>query len=41
MEEFYRLLPELADVEADAIQVLLDSMPDASQIAGMAMNLPL
>ncbi len=41
MENFYRMLPELADVEADVVELLLDSMPDASQIGEMAMNLPL
>ncbi len=41
MEDFYRTLPELADVEADVIQLLVDSMPDAAQIGEMAMNIPL
>lgn len=40
LQEFYRLLPELGDVEADTVQLILNAMPDAAQIGQMAMNNP-
>lgn len=40
MTEFYRLLPELADVEADIVATLVESMPDESQIEQMATYNP-
>jgi hypothetical protein len=36
VEEFYRLLPEIADVKADAFEMVLGAMPDEASIAQMA-----
>jgi hypothetical protein len=40
LEQFYRLLPELADVEADLVEMATSAMPDAASIAQMAINSP-